>query len=87
MNGMDGWTGRLTDGRTERGMNKFIAGWTFCLWFVILLANNDKRRTSGWIWLVLISAMTLALTLACVLTPWPQVALALHGLGPSGLTG
>ena len=54
MNGMDGWTGRLTDGRTERGINKFIAGWTFCLWFVILLANNDKRTT--WLWMDLACA-------------------------------
>ena len=40
---MDGWT--------ERWMNKFIAGKTFCLWIVILLANNNKGRT--WLWMVL----------------------------------
>ena len=82
MNGMDGWTGRLTDGRTERGINKFIAGWTFCLWFVILLANNNKRRTLLWMDLDCahygndtgpgpgLRLDTLALCCSCLAWPW-----------------
>ena len=81
---MDGWTGRLTDERTERWMNKFIAGRTFALCFVIPLEITKEEPGSGWIWFVLILAMTLALALACVLMAWPLAALALQGLGPSG---
>ena len=59
---MDGWT--------ERWMNKFIAGKTFCLWIVILLANNNKGRT--WLWMVLGCAHFGNDTdLVWVLEPWP----------------